>query len=134
MSLNHSIAETSAIRNFLLSLSFAFYFSKSVFRHIEEFIIAAVQAGYRGKVVDIAALSYTLCHRTTYGKFLSNGVWKQEYAWRAIRKEAITRVYQKERFWSTIANGGRLKSFAARPKETLALTNIRFVLHKPSTG
>lgn len=92
MSLPDSIAETSAIRNFFVRLSFAFYFSKPVLRHIEEFLTAAVQAGYRGKVVDMVALSYALCHRTTYGYFLRHGVWKQEYIWRAIRKEAISRV------------------------------------------
>lgn len=96
MSLSHSIAETSTIRNFSVNLSFAFYFSKPVFRHIEEFLLAAAQVGYRGKVVDIvAALSYALFHRTTYGYFLSHGVWKQEYIWRAVRKEAISRVVCK---------------------------------------
>jgi hypothetical protein len=71
MSLPTSISKSAPIRNFILALSFQLYFSKPVFKHIEEFIYAAVQAGFRGKVVDIVNLSYALCHRTTYGKFLS---------------------------------------------------------------
>jgi hypothetical protein len=95
MSLKHSISETSAIRNFIIGFSFALYFSKPVFRHIEEFINGAVQAGYRGKVIHIVTLSHALCHRTTYEKFLSKGVWHQEYAWRAIRKASTDTVFQK---------------------------------------
>jgi hypothetical protein len=97
MSLQHSIAETSTIRNFIMSLSFAFYFSKPVFQHIEEFINGAVQAGYRGKVIQIVTLSHALCHRSTYERFLSQGVWTQDYVWRAIRKTAIDTVYTMSR-------------------------------------
>lgn len=92
MSLPRSIAETSTIGNFITALSFTLCFSKPVFKHIEEFIRGAVQAGYRGKIIDIVVLGCTLCHRTTYGKFLSQGVWKEDYVWRAIRKQVLSRV------------------------------------------
>lgn len=94
MSLNAIISETSNIRNFMNNLSFGLHFSKPVFRHIEEFIDGAIQVGYRGKVTDIVNLSYAACHRTTYGKFLKNGVWEQEYIWRAIRKLSINTIYK----------------------------------------
>ena len=97
MSPNHSISETSKLRNFLISLSFAFYFSKPALRHIEEFIIGAVQFGYRGKVMDLVTLSHAVCHRTTYGKFLSQGAWNEEYVWRSIRKQSVQLVYQEAR-------------------------------------
>ncbi|MBP2657063.1 MAG: transposase family protein [Firmicutes bacterium] len=83
MSPKDSISETSKLRNFLLSLSFAFYFSKPALHHIEEFIIGAVQFGYRGKVIDLVSLSHAVCHRTTYGKFLIQGAWNEAYVWRA---------------------------------------------------
>ncbi len=95
MSPKDSISETSKLRNFLISLSFALYFSKPALRHIEEFIIGAVQFGYRGKVIDMVSLSHAVCHRTTYGKFLSQGAWNQEYVWRAIRKQSVQLVYQE---------------------------------------
>lgn len=95
MSLKPSISETPVIRNFLIGLSFVLYFSKPAFRHIEEFINGAVQAGYRGKVTNIVTLSHALCHRTTYGKFLSKGKWDEKYAWRAIRDISTITVYQK---------------------------------------
>ena len=94
MSLNAIISETFNIRNFMNTLSFVLHFSKPVFRHIEEFIDGTVQAGYRGKVTDIVNLSYAACHRTTYGKFLKNGVWNQEYIWRAIRKLSVNTIYK----------------------------------------
>ena len=85
MSPNHSISETSKLYNFLISLSFALYFSKPALRHIEEFIIGAVQFGYRGKVIDIVTLSHAVCHRTTYGKFLSQGAWNGEFYPQGVR-------------------------------------------------
>jgi hypothetical protein len=94
MSLSFSISKSSPIRNFILGLSFHFYFSKPVFHHIEEFIYAAIQIGFRGKLVDIVALSYALCHRTTYGKFLSQGVWNEQFIWRVLQKRAIYTVYK----------------------------------------
>ena len=95
MSLPYRIAETSSIRNFMKELSFPLYFSKPAQQHIEEFIVASSQTGYRGKVVDMVDLGYSLCHRTTYGKFLSQGNWNQDYIWRAIRKRAHKRIQQQ---------------------------------------
>lgn len=39
-------------------------------------------------------ISFANNHRTTFGKFLSQGVWNIEYAWRAIRGEVIRIIYQ----------------------------------------
>ena len=83
-----TIHETSQIYKFLLNLSFALYFSKPVFRHIVEFIYGATQKGFSGKISDIVKLGKTLCHRTTYGKFLSQGKFNEKYVWTIIRKEA----------------------------------------------
>jgi len=94
MSLNPIISETSAAYKFLSNLKFLLYFSSPVFTHIANFIIAATQKGYNGTVIDIVSSSYELCHRTTYGKFLSKGVWDEQYAWKAIKQEAIRRIYQ----------------------------------------
>lgn len=86
--------KSSSIRSFVVALSFHFYFSKPVFRHIEEFIQAAVQPGFRGKVVNIVDLSYCLCHRTTYGKFLSQGVWNEKYVWISLQKGGLSFIYR----------------------------------------
>lgn len=94
MSLTFSIPETSSIRNFIIGLSFHFYFSKAAFQHIEEFIYASIQTGYRGKVVDMVGLSYALCHRTTYGHFLSHGAWNENYIWHTLQKQGIKLIYK----------------------------------------
>lgn len=38
-----------------------------------------------------------MCHRTTYGKFLSQGAWDEAYVWRSIRKQSVQLVYQEAR-------------------------------------
>ncbi|MDS0528600.1 transposase, partial [Clostridium sp. SHJSY1] len=45
--------------------------------------------GYKGTVTDIVLLSFADCHRTTFGKFLSQGVWNINYAWRGIKKFVV---------------------------------------------
>ncbi|AEF16490.1 transposase IS4 family protein [Thermoanaerobacterium xylanolyticum LX-11] len=94
MSHNKRITENSSIIQYLMKLNFALYFTKPVIRHIVEFIIAATQKGYSGTVTDIVNLSLANCHRTTFGKFLSQGVWNIEYAWRAIRREVICIIFE----------------------------------------
>ncbi|MDI3311900.1 MAG: IS701 family transposase [Thermoanaerobacterium sp.] len=94
MSHDNRITENSSIIQYLLKLNFALYFTKPVIRHIVEFIIAATQKGYSGTVTDIVNLSFANCHRTTFGKFLSQGVWNIEYAWRAIRREVIRIIFE----------------------------------------
>ena len=74
MSHNKRITENSSIIQYLMKLNFALYFTKPVIRHIVEFIIAATKKGYSGTVTDIVNLSFANCHRTTFGKFLSQGV------------------------------------------------------------
>ena len=96
MSLPLSISKSSPIRNFIIGLSFHFYFSKAVFNHIEEFLYASVQTGYRGKVINMVELSYALCHRTTYGHFLSHGSWNEQFIWRALQKKGVQLIYRKD--------------------------------------
>jgi hypothetical protein len=74
--INHRSGANALIIQYLIKLNFASYFTKPVIRHILEFIIAATQKGYSGTVTDIVNLSLANCHRTTFGKFLSQGVWK----------------------------------------------------------
>lgn len=94
MSHKSSITENSSIYQYLFALKFSLYFTKPVLKHIVEFITAAIQKGYSGTVSDIVLLSFTNCHRTTFGKFLSQGVWNIEYAWKAIRREVIRIMYK----------------------------------------
>jgi hypothetical protein len=93
MSINN-IPKESAIEQYLLKLNFPFFFSKPVVRHMIDFIKGSVQKGYKGTITDIVQLSLANCHRTTFGKFLSQGVWQDEYAWSAIR-EAVLSFVQK---------------------------------------
>ena len=88
----NNISKESAIEKYLLKMDFPFLFSKPVVRHMVNFIKAAVQKGYKGTVTDIVQLSLANCHRTTYGKFLSQGVWNVDYAWCAIREAVIAFV------------------------------------------
>jgi len=93
MSHKYMLTDKSPINQFLLNLYFFLYFSKPVVKHIEEFIKGAVCKGYKGTVKDIVDLSLANCHRTTYGKFLSEGVWKEELAWKSLRKYQIDLIY-----------------------------------------
>lgn len=101
MSHKKIIAENSPIFQYLLKLNFTLYFTIPVLRHIMEFISASVQKGYNGTVKDIVTLSLANCHRTTFGKFLSQGVWNIEYAWRAIRREVVGVIYRYSQHQST---------------------------------
>ncbi|GAA0121212.1 hypothetical protein [Clostridium butanoliproducens] len=74
MSHKNILTEKSPIMQFLFKLNFFLYFSKPVLRHIEQFIKGSTQKGYKGTVTDIVLLSLANCHRTTFGKFLSQGV------------------------------------------------------------
>jgi hypothetical protein len=93
MSINN-IPKESAIEKYFIKLDFQFYFSKPVIKHMVDFIKGSVQKGYKGTITDIVQLSLANCHRTTFGKFLSQGVWKAEYAWDAIR-EAVASFVKK---------------------------------------
>lgn len=63
-------------------------------KHIEEFIKGSTQKGYKGTITDIVLLSLANCHRTTFGKFLSQGVWNINFAWKGIRKFVVSTIYQ----------------------------------------
>ncbi len=95
MSPVNTIHETSQIYKFLIGLSFAFYFSKPVFKHIFEFIVGATNKGFKGKITDIVAFGRTSCHRTTYGKFLSQGQFNEQHIWTIIRKQADNAIKNK---------------------------------------
>jgi hypothetical protein len=62
-----------------MKLNFTLYFIKHVIRHILEFIITAIQKDYSGTATDIVNLGIANYHRTTFDKFLSQGVWNIEY-------------------------------------------------------
>lgn len=94
MSHRSILPEKSSINQFLFKLGFFLYFSKPVLKHIEEFIKGSVQKGYKGTITDIVILSLASCHRTTFGKFLSQSVWNTNYAWKAIRKFVINIIYR----------------------------------------
>jgi len=88
------LTEKSPINQFLFNLGFLLYFSKPVLKHIEQFIKGSTQKGYKGTVTDIILLSFADCHRTTFGKFLSQGVWNITLAWKGIRKFVVRTVYE----------------------------------------
>ncbi|MBP2032680.1 hypothetical protein J2Z42_001354 [Clostridium algifaecis] len=94
MSHKNILTEKSPINQFLFKLGFLLYFSKPVLKHIEQFIKGSIQKGYKGTVTDIVLLSLANCHRTTFGKFLSQGVWNITFAWRAIRKFVVRTIYE----------------------------------------
>lgn len=94
MSHKNIVTEESPIKQFLFKLGFFLYYSKPVLKHIEQFIKGSVQKGYNGTITDIVLLSFANCHRTTFGKFLSQGVWDINYAWKAIKKFVIRKIIE----------------------------------------
>ena len=85
-----NIPEETSIEKYLSKLNLPFFFSKPVINHMINFIKGSVQKGYKGTITDIVQLSLAQCHRTTFGKFLSQGVWSDQYAWKSIRKTVFT--------------------------------------------
>jgi hypothetical protein len=87
MSHTSTLPNHEGISKFLRKHQLPYYYSKPVVRHIETFIMSATAKGYRGKVVDMAEWSSR--HRTSIGKFLSQGVWDESYLQSVIKEEAI---------------------------------------------
>lgn len=94
MSHRNILTEKSPINQFLFELGFFLYFCKPVLKHIEQFIKGSIQKGYKGTVIDIVLLSLADCHRTTFGKFLSEGKWNTNYAWKGIKKFVVKRIIE----------------------------------------
>jgi len=94
MSHRNILTEKSKINQFLFELGFFLYFCKPVLKHIEQFIKGSIQKGYKGTVTDIVLLSLADCHRTTFGKFLSEGKLNTNYAWKGIKKFVVRRIIE----------------------------------------
>jgi hypothetical protein len=94
MSHRSILTDKSEINQFLFKLGFFLYFSKPVLKHIEQFIKGSIQKGYKGTVTDIVLLGLADCHRTTFGKFLSEGAWNINYAWKGIKKFVIREIIE----------------------------------------
>ena len=94
MSHRSILTKKSKINQFLFELGFFLYFCKPVLKHIEQFIKGSIQKGYKGTVTDIVLLSLADCHRTTFGKFLSEGKWNIDYAWKGIKKFVVKRIFE----------------------------------------
>ncbi len=87
MSLSAILPNNEAMFNFFRSHRLPLYFSKPVLRHIQEFIVAAIVKGYRGKVADIA--EWSSVHRTSIGRFLSHGIWGESYIQKLVRQHSL---------------------------------------------
>ena len=98
MSHKSILTKKSPINQFLFKLGFFLYFSKPVLKHIEQFIKGSTQKGYKGTITDIVLLSLAHCHRTTFGKFLSEGVWNINFAWKGIRKFVVSTIIENSAF------------------------------------
>lgn len=94
MSHTSILADDSTIHNFISKICSPLYFSEPARKNIANFITGASQKGYRGKVTDIVDLGFASCHRTTFGHFLSKGVWDESYLWK-IMKEIVLAAVQK---------------------------------------
>jgi len=94
MSHTSILADDSTIHNFISKICSPLYFSEPARKNIADFITGASQKGYRGKVTDIVDLGFASCHRTTFGHFLSKGVWDESYLWK-IMKEIVLAAVQK---------------------------------------
>ena len=94
MSHTSILADASTIHNFVSKLCPPLYFSEPARKHITEFLTGASQKGYRGKVTDLVELGFASCHRTTFGHFLSKGIWDESYLWKAM-KDIVLATVQK---------------------------------------
>jgi hypothetical protein len=94
MSRTSILSDDSTIHNFISKLHLPLYFSQPVNRHIADFIAGATQKGYRGKVTDLVELSFSSCHRTTFGHFLSKGSWDESYLWKTMKSQVLHAIEQ----------------------------------------
>lgn len=87
MSNNFILPDNKLINKLFEKYNLGFYYSKSVIKHMKEFIIASVSKGFSAKTVDISEHSNN--HRTTIGHFLSKGVWNEEYLIKIIKQLSL---------------------------------------------
>lgn len=92
MSHTSILADDSTIHNFISKTCPSLYFSEPARKHIADFIAGASQKGYHGKVADIVDLGFASCHRTTFGHFLSKGVWDESYLWKVIKEMVLSAI------------------------------------------
>ncbi len=81
------LANNELINKFFEETRLDFYYTKTVVKHLKEFIVAATSKGFTAKTIDIAEVSVN--HRTTIGHFLNKGVWDKKYVDNVIKKEVI---------------------------------------------
>lgn len=98
MSHTSILAGDSTIQNFISKICPPFYFSEPARKHIANFIIGASQKGYHGKITDIVDLGFVSCHRTTFGHFLSKGVWDESFLWKIMKNLVLTAVKKAASF------------------------------------
>ena len=92
MSHTSILADDSTIHKFISKICPPLYFSEPARKHIANFITGASQKGYRGKVTDIVDFGFASCHRTTFGHFLSKGVWDESYLWKVMKDMVLTAI------------------------------------------
>ncbi len=81
------LANNELINKFFEETRLDFYYTKTVVKHLKEFIVAATFKRFTAKTIDIAEVSVN--HRTTIGHFLNKGVWDKKYVDNVIKKEVI---------------------------------------------
>jgi hypothetical protein len=94
MSRTSILSDDETIHNFISKLHLPLYFSRPVNQHIADFIAGATQKGYHGKITDLVELSFSSCHRTTFGHFLAKGFWNESYLWKAMKKQVLLNIKQ----------------------------------------
>ncbi len=132
MSHTSILADDSTIHNFISKMCPPLYFSEPARKHIANFITGASQKGYRGKVTDIVDLGFASCHRTTFGHFLSKGVWNESFLWKTMKSLVLTAVNKAAKqttvpvfaiYDDTISKKTKPSSQASHPIES---TNFHF--------
>jgi len=132
MSHTSILADDSTIHNFISKVCPPLYFLEPARKHIANFITGASQKGYRGKVTDIVDLGFASCHRTTFGHFLSKGVWDESYLWKVMKNIVLAAVKKAAKqtippifaiYDDTISKKTKPSSQASHPIEA---TNFHF--------
>jgi hypothetical protein len=86
------ILKNCEIYQYFKKIGIVMIFRLTVIMHIVNFIKASTQKGYAGTVTDVVNMSLANCHRTTFGKVLSEGKWDVEKGWKALRSKVIKDV------------------------------------------
>ena len=87
------ISKDLSINKFLNDLKCDFYLTKPQFKNLKTILTGMITNGYNGKISQIA--EYSLSHRTSIGRFISNSSWDENLITNSMQKNLINTMTER---------------------------------------